>query len=163
MPTPGRETPSGELKDSQLIATTLLDAKLVLRTSPYYLEQKGRPDSLYAAVNSGDFITPTFVNLKEKFNQLLSHHNVHYQDLVFSHTSDNLDSIIKLVKRGQGMALVPHIFVEKDFERHYLVSVGLDVNFPRIPVNLMHRRRTSKIRIMTVFKQYVSSYFSVYK
>jgi DNA-binding transcriptional LysR family regulator len=154
---------SGELQDSQLIATTLLSAKPVLCASPNYLEQKGQPDSLYAAVKSGDFITPTYVNLNEKFKQLLSHHNVQYQDLVVSHSSDNLDSIIKLVKRGQGMALVPHIFVEKDFERHDLVALGLDVNFPRIPINLVHRRRASTTRIMTVFKQHISRYFSDYE
>ncbi len=154
---------SGELQDSQLIAMTLLGTKPVLCASPNYLEQKGQPDSLHAAVKSGDFITPTYVNLNEKFKQLLSHHNVQYQDLVDSHSSNNLDSIIKLVKRGQGMALVPHIFVEKDFERHHLVAVGLDVNFPRIPINLVHRRRASTTRIMTLFKQHISSYFSGYE
>jgi DNA-binding transcriptional LysR family regulator len=154
---------SGELQDSQLIATKLFGTKPVLCASPDYLEQKGQPDSLYAAIKSGDFITPTYVNLNEKFKQLLSHHNVQYQDLVVSHSSDNLDSIIKLVKRGQGMALVPHFFVEKDFERNYLVTVGLDVSFPRIPINLLHRKRALTTRMKTLFKQHISSYFSDYE
>jgi len=153
---------SGDLRDSQLVATKLLDTMPVLCASPDYLARKGRPESLYTAVKSGDFITPTYVNLNEKFKQLFSDHHVQYQDLVVSHSSDNLEGIVKLVRRGQGIALVPHIYIGKDLDCEDLVAIRLDVTFPTIPINLVHRRRASTTRIMALFKQHVCGFFSEY-
>lgn len=154
---------SGNLQDSQLVAIKLLDTSPLLCASPSYLERKGIPYALYDVVKSGDFIVPSYVNLNQKFKQLFSDCGVHYQDLVIFHTSDNLQGIIKLVKRGQGITLVPHIYISEDLEREDLVQVCLEVNFPSIPVNLVYRKRASTTRIMKLFKQHICDSFSCYE
>lgn len=150
---------SGSLQDSQLIAIKLLDTSPILCASLGYLEQKGVPINLLDAVTCGDFIAPSYVNLNQKFKQFFSAHNIQYHELATSHLSDNLDGILKLVKRGVGFSLVPHIYISKELTQGELVPICPQAKFPTIPVNLIYRKRATPTKLMTLFKEHICDYF----
>jgi DNA-binding transcriptional LysR family regulator len=143
----------GKIENSRLIANTLFPAHLVCVASPEYLNEFTTPTSFSDVIDQHKMLLPTYVNIREKINQLLNHTEaISLQD---AHLMNSETAIFDAVMQGMGVAALLDISIQPQIDSGELIHLFPELTFPRQDVCMLYHNRDYMPKKMRLFKEYI--------
>ncbi|MDC0609745.1 LysR substrate-binding domain-containing protein [Vibrio sp.] len=142
----------GELADSRLVASRLMNNKRVLCASPHYISRFGQPKSLEELENHNCIVLGDNRNTIWRFDS----HNVHIHG---KYSCNDGETAHILTINGLGIALKSFSDVMEDLERGNLVQLLPELTQAAAPIHAVFMKQTELAPRVRVFVDYLKAHF----
>ncbi|WP_409522946.1 LysR family transcriptional regulator [Nitrincola sp. MINF-07-Sa-05] len=146
---------SGPLEGSQLIGIPLFAIQHIFCATPDFLRRYPLTDSYESLLENRQLIVPTFVNLSLITKHFFPDTNIRAQQIVSSHSTNQLSAIVSMTLAGLGASILPRIYIKPLLDDGRLVQLYPDYTSPTMDISLIYHKKLTMTKLMTLFKSFI--------
>ena len=148
----------GKLKDSRLIARSLIQNQLIPCASPGYLQSNKQPTCAADLLNH-QLLYPSHLSFVERM-RLDYFPDIELNEQQIRLVVDDVITLYEGTKQGLGIGFLPTYLIKEDLEQSRLIELLPAHPRPSQPINLVYSKNSFMPRKTTIFIDFLLDYFS---